>query len=269
MRAALTIGALAGALALCAPATAETAEIASHRASYKLTLGAAHAGNDVAAITGAMFIEWREVCDGWTVSQRMRFQISTADGDRSDNDISFSSWEAKDGLSYRFTLRSLRDGDESETLRGRAALDGRGKGGKAVFAEPDGLEMALPAGTVFPTEHTLVLIRAAEAGETQLARTVFDGATQDGALDVNAILGPRLPPPGSEPRVTRQIGDRPAWSIRMAFFNPTAKSSAEPEYETSLKQQDNGVGRDYTFEYPDFSIKARLDALEALPKPDC
>ncbi len=244
------------------------AEIASHRASYTLSLGSSKSTSGVVDIDGAMYIEWREVCDGWTISQRMRFALTDTDGERTDNDISFSSWEAKDGLSYRFTLRSLRDGEVDETLRGRAYLDGKGKGGKAVFAEPAGLEIDLPPGTLFPTEHTLVLIRAAEQGERQVSRMVFDGATRDGALEVSAVLGPKITEAGAEPRIAPSVGARPSWHVRMAFFK-TDEQSGEPEYETGLRLQDNGVGRDYTFDYPEFGIKSRLDLLEPLPKPDC
>jgi hypothetical protein len=247
---------------------AAAAEIAPHRATYTLSLGNSRSSNNVVDIDGAMFIEWQEVCDGWTINQRMRFQMTDSDGERSDNDISFSSWEAKDGLNYRFTLRSLRDGEVDETLRGSAKLDGRGKGGMATFQEPEGLQMELPPGTLFPTEHTLVLIRAGEKGERQVSRLVFDGATRDGALEVNAFIGNKIMEDVSEPRIQTGIGKHNSWRIRMAFFK-TGGQGSEPEYETSLRQQDNGVGRDYTFEYPEFAIKSRLDLLEPLPKPDC
>ncbi len=260
--------AIVGAVAGFAPAV-PAAEIAPHRASYTLALGSARSNAGILAIEGAMFIEWAEVCDGWTISQRMRFKMIDSDGENIDNDISFSSWEARDGLSYRFTLRSSRDGEVSETLRGRAQLDGPAKGGKASFTEPEGLEIDLPPGTLFPTDHTLVLIRGAEAGDTLIPRRVFDGATQDGALEVNAILGARPAPPGENgARISPLVGNRPAWRVRMAFFKPDTQGGA-PEYETSLTLQDNGVGRDYTFEYPEFAIKSRLDLLEALPKPQC
>src|SRR5271163_936776 len=118
----LVFGFLAG-------ATGIAAEIAPHRASYTLSLGASKSAGGVVDLDGAMYIEWQEVCDGWTINQRMRFNMTDSDGERTDNDINFSSWEAKDGLSYQFTLRSLRDGEVDETLRGRAVLDGKGKGG--------------------------------------------------------------------------------------------------------------------------------------------
>jgi len=262
---------LAGITLVCgflAGPTGIAAEIAPHRASYTLSLGASKSSGGVVDLDGAMYIEWQEVCDGWTINQRMRFNMTDSDGERTDNDINFSSWEAKDGLSYQFTLRSLRDGEVDETLRGRAVLDGKGKGGKAVFAEPEGLELDLPPGTLFPTAHTLVLIRMAEKGEQQVARMVFDGATRDGALEVNAIIGPKGAESGAAPRIAAVVGARPAWHVRMAFFK-TDDRGGEPEYETGLRLQDNGVGRDYTFEYPEFAIKSRLDLLEALPKPKC
>jgi hypothetical protein len=52
------------------------------------------------------------------------------------------------------------------------------------------------------------------------------------------------------------------------LFKADGKSPT-PEYETSLILHDNGVGRDYTFEYPEFAIKSRLDLLEPMPKPQC
>jgi hypothetical protein len=259
----LALGAL-GVVVSAAPA----AEIASHRASYTLSLGTAKASSGIVAIEGAMYIEWQEVCDGWTINQRMRFEMIDGDGERLDNDISFSSWEAKDGLSYRFTLRSSRDGEVTETLRGRATLAARDKPGKAAFAEPEGLELDLPAGTLFPTEHTLVLIRGAQSGERLISRHVFDGATQDGALEVNAIIGNKVTaavPNGA--KIAPEVNGN-GWRVRMAFFK-SGGYVPEPDYETSLALQENGVGRDYTFEYPEFSIKSRLDLLEALPRPRC
>lgn len=260
---------LLGAFVAVAPA-ATAAEIASHRASYTLSLGSSKSSSGIIAIEGAMYIEWQEVCDGWTINQRMRFEMIDNDGERLDNDISFSSWEAKDGRSYRFTLRSSRDGEVTETLRGRAQLDGPDGSGKAVFAEPEGLEIDLPPGTLFPTEHTLVLIRGAQAGEQRVARLVFDGATDDGAMDVNAVVSGQVAAPAATAngaKVAPEISGK-GWRVRMAFFKADGHAP-EPEYETSLVLQENGVGRDYTFEYPEFSIKTRLDLLEALPKPRC
>ncbi len=249
-------------------AGAGAAEIASHRASYVLSLGTARTNANITAIHGGMYIDWHEVCDGWIISQRMRFQIFDGDGEAIESEITFSSWEARDGLSYRFTMRTARNGEVTEELRGRAQLDGRDKGGKAKFSQPENLEFDLAPGTIFPTEHSILLIERALANERHFSRVVFDGATSDGALEISAVIGPRMAPEKSDQVKVAEIASRPWWNVRMAFFKPGDKNS-EPEYETALRMLDNGVGLDFLFDYGDFSIRAKLDRLEALPKPGC
>jgi hypothetical protein len=261
-----------GVVAALPSAWADAASIASHRAAYVLSLGNAKANSGVSAIEGGMYIDWQEVCGGWTIAQRMRFKVYAEEGEVIDNDISFSSWEAQDGLSYRFTLRTVRNGDVVEQLRGRATLDGRGKPGKVEFSEPDGEVLDLPAGTIFPTEHSLQLLKAAMGNDRTLSRIVFDGASLDGALEINAVIGPRLAPEKIDnPNVAGAITNRPSWRMRMAFFKTASdqQQQSEPEYETGMRVLDNGVGYDFLFEYDDFSIKAKLDRLEALPAPKC
>lgn len=260
-----------GVFAALAPAWADAASIASHRAAYVLSLGSAKANSGVSAIDGGMYIDWQEVCGGWTISQRMRFKVYAEEGEVIDNDISFSSWESQDGLSYRFTLRSVRNGDVVEQLRGRATLDGRGQPGKVEFSEPEGEVQDLPAGTIFPTEHSLQLLKSAASGDATLSRVVFDGASLDGALEINAVIGPRLPSEKIENPNIASIVNRPSWRMRMAFFKTAREQQqqSEPEYETGMRVLDNGVGYDFLFEYDDFSIRAKLDRLEALPAPKC
>ncbi len=255
--------AIAAALLFSASAHAQT--IAPHRAAYSLSLGEGRSGG-VGSIDGALVIDWGEVCEGWTISQRMRFRMSGGAGGDVDSDISFSSFESRDGRNYRFSLRTSRDGEVVEDLRGRAELD-PDKGGMAEFSTPD-TTIVLPPGTMFPTAHSLLLINLAEGGERLVTRAVFDGATLDGALDVSAIIGDRTP---VDPKLAARapaVGARPSWRVRMAYFNPDDKSGT-PTYETSMRMLDNAVASEYSFEYPEFSIRAKLERLDALPKPNC
>ncbi len=257
------------AMLAAAAAGAGDAPLAPHRAAYSLGLGNAKIG-DIATIEGAMTIDWQETCDGWTMTQRMRFRIFDSDGEAMDNDVSFSSWEAHDGLSYRFTLRTTRNGEVAEQLRGRASLDGRGKGGKAVFAEPEGEVIELPPGTLFPAEHTLLLIQRATAGERSVAKPVFDGATLDGAMEINAVMGaPVKVEANAGAQIAAALLAGPSWRVRMAFFRTDDQRGSEPEYETSMRLFENGVGTEFLFDYSEFSIKAKLERLEALPRPRC
>jgi hypothetical protein len=259
------IGISAGFLAvflLAFPAAAQT--LVPHRAAYSLSL--IEGKGDVTGIEGALAVDWAEVCEGWTISQRMRFRMSDSDGNVIDTEVSFSSFESHDGRDYRFSLRTTRDGDVSEELRGRAVLD-PDKGGTATFTMPE-ITMELPPGALFPTAHTLLLLNLAEGGEQQVSRAVFDGATLDGALDVSALIGAKQAAQALLGPATPDAGKRPSWRVRMAYFNADDKTGT-PSYETSMRMLDNGVAADYTFEYPEFSMKAKLEKLEALPKPRC
>jgi hypothetical protein len=251
-------------------ASAQTAELAPHRAAYVLSLGTAKSGA-VVAVEGAMTVDWQETCDGWTMAQRMRFQISDADGEAVDNDISFSSWEARDGSAYRFTMRTMTDGETTDELRGGATLAGRGRGGKAVFTSPADEVVELPPGTLFPTQHTLLLIDQARAGARSWARPVFDGATIDGAMEVNAAIGAQLQrtPPDAGAGIAASLVEVPSWRVRLAFFRTDDPGASEPEYETELRLYANGVGSDFVFDYPEFTIRARLEKLEPVPRPRC
>ncbi len=181
-------------VAALAPAWADAGSIASQRAAYVLSLGAAKANSGVSAIEGGMYIDWQEVCGGWTISQRMRFKVYAEEGEVIDNDISVLA-----GRSAGRAQLSLQSALDAQRRRGRAAArardagKGQGKAGKVEFSEPEGETLDLPAGTIFPTEHSVQLLKNAIAGNATLSRVVFDGASLDGALEINAVIGPRLP----------------------------------------------------------------------------
>jgi len=254
---------MAAMLLAAVPAAAQT--LAPHRAAYSLSLGVGGKG-DIASIEGVLAIDFGEVCEGWTIAQRMRFRMAESDGNSADTEIAFSSFESRDGKSYRFSLRTSRDGELVEELRGRAALD-PDKGGKAEFQIPE-TAMDLPPGTLFPTAHSLLLLNLAAGGEKLVSRAVFDGATLDGALDVSALIGNALAAQTLLGANTPAIGNRPGWRVRMAYFNADEQTGI-PSYETSMRMLDNGVAADYTFEYPEFVMQAKLERLEALPRPRC
>lgn len=255
---------------------AATVQLTSHRAVYSMTLGTARSGSSTVDARGAMYLEWAESCDGWTVSQRVRLTLYATQGGEIDTDSNFSSWESKDGVHYRFTVRNLRNGKVAEEFRGDARLDGPAHSGKATFSVPAGAAFDLPKGALFPTEHMAMLIEAAQQGVTRLSRVIFDGANLDGPLEVNAIIGGLIPVGGGSGSGTadRAMGEaqhlinRASWPIRMAFF-PTQSQQAEPEYEVEVRLYDNGIANYFLLDYGDFTVNAALEKLEALPKPKC
>src|SRR5262249_14045511 len=184
--------ALAAGLMLMCPSLVGATEISPHRALYSLSLESSKAGSGVVGASGAMIYEWGETCDAWTVQQRFRLRLVYEDTDPVELSSTLVSWESKDGLRYRFNERRLRNGAADEEVKGEARLDGTGKGGKADFTKPDPVTMALAPSVLFPTAHTLLLIERALAGDNFLSREVFDGATEDNASQISAVIGPRV-----------------------------------------------------------------------------
>ena len=259
--------ALTAGFAMALPGALQAADIAPHRALYTMTLGATRTDSNVVGATGAMAYEWGETCDGWTIEQRYRLRLRYAEGRDADVTSNFVTWESKDGLRYRFNQRQTRDGELDQEIRGEARLDGPGKGGVAVFEKPQAQTLKLAPGVLFPSAHTILLIDKAKTGAAFVTRQVFDGATDENAVQVSAVIGRKV---AADP-VAAKFGplvERQGWRVRLAFF-PADADAAEPDYELGMDLLDNGVSRDMVIDYGDYSIRAKLDDIEALGKPRC
>src|ERR1700736_3106214 len=165
-------------------ARAEAAEIAPHRALYTMSLGNARNDSGVVEARGTMDYEWGETCEGWTIEQRYRLKMANAESSDVDIVSSFVTWESKDGLRYRFNQKQTRNGEVDQEIRRDATLDGAAKGGVAEFAKPQPQTLKLEPGVLFPSAHTISLIDGAREGENFISRLVFDGATDENAVQV-------------------------------------------------------------------------------------
>lgn len=248
-------------------AGAADAEINAHRALYTMTLGTSRTDSGVTGARGAMAYQWGETCDGWTVEQRYKLTLSYAESQDVVILSNFVTWESKDGLRYRFNQKETRNGTVDQEIRGEAQLDGPGKGGTITFELPTAKTMKLPPGALFPSAHTILLIEKARAGEHFVSRQVFDGATVEGAVLVTAAIGEKVEPDPKDP-LKAPILQHSGWRVRLAFF-PADESEETPDYELGMLLLENGVSRDMLIDYGDYTIKAKLDDIEALPKPTC
>jgi hypothetical protein len=180
---------------------------------------------------------------------------------------SFVTWESKDGLRYRFNQKQTRNGEPDQDIRGAAELDGPGKGGSVEFTKPKPQTLKLDPGVLFPSAHTILLIDKAREGENFLSRQVFDGATDENAVQVSAVIGTKVTADPAAVKLSPLL-QRPGWRVRLAFF-PVDASIEKPDYELGMRLLDNGVSQDMLIDYGDYSIKAKLDDIEPLGKPSC
>lgn len=150
-------------------------EIAPHRAIYKMSLASARNSSIVSDVRGQMMFEWADACDGWTIEQRFQLRFQYSEGEQVDMTTNYATWESKDGQTYRFNVRKLVNGELDEELRGTAEAHGD-RPGVARYLKPEEQEIELPGGTLFPSMHTIELLKRAAAGDKLFGTTVFDGS---------------------------------------------------------------------------------------------
>ncbi len=256
-------------LCLClggARSPAAAFEVVPHRAVYDLAFGGSSGRSDVVDVKGTMAFEWEDTCDGWSVTQRTVMSFAYSSGDVIDIGWNVVTWEAKDGLRYRYFIRNFENGEVKEEFRGEARLDGPGQGGVAEYTLPEGRKVTLPPGTLFPTAHTLELLKRIEAGESFFWATIFDGFNEDGLSDVNAVMATQTASEAAAPGRSPLLSSAPSSRVTLAFFDH-ANDSAEPDQEQRIRLHLNGVVETITFDFGDFDVNGTLRELKALPSP--
>ena len=249
-------------------ARAGMADLASHRAVHNLTLVEAERASGIVGVRGRMVMEWSDVCSGYALNQRMLMEMEDVDGSRVVSDFRFTTWESRDGLTFRFNLRHEINNRLAEEVAGRATLDGPGQGGTVRFDKPEGATLALPPGTIFPSEHTALTVAATKAGKTRLSAIVFDGSGVDGLYEAVAFVADPLPPESGEKPPYGALAGLASWPVRLAFFR-VGDQTGTPEYEMTVRLFSNGVAGDLVLDYDDFSVRGELEQIEMLGEPDC
>jgi hypothetical protein len=249
----------------------ETVRIAPHRALYKMKMLSAKNGSNVSDVSGTMLFEWSDVCDGWAIQQHMKLHFSYTDGGEQDVVSTELTWEAKDGKSYNFNIRRVTDGQETEDYRGKAVQNADGTV-SVLYNVPEGKTQELPAGTLFPSAHTELILHEAATGENFFSRRVFDGSDESGASDISAFILPHRPVVKefalkAKLKKNPLLAD-PEWPVHLAFFK-IGTETGEPDYEMDIGLLKNGIARYLKIDYGDFSVTGNLEEIEALKPQNC
>ncbi len=244
------------------------ADLVGHTATYSIDLGSAAGSSGIAGARGAVRYQFTDTCDGWAVENQTLLRIEFAEGGQSDTAWSYAAWEAKDGLSFRFRVRDVRDGEVTEELRGVASLSAADAGGTATFTLPSTFDVELPPGTLFPTTHLHDLFQAGRAGERRLSRTVFDGATRENPYEIHAFV--RATDEEDLPALAsvEGLGSVAAWRMRLAFY-PIADPAEVPKFEIGVRYREDGIADRILQDFGDFQLDLTLEDLTLLPAPDC
>ena len=252
----------------------DTIVFTPHRALYDITLRSATNSSGIADIHGQMFYDLQETCDSWTTTHRFILMYDYIDNPSSQVVSEFTTVESKDGQKFEYRARRVRDGEPQEEVAGSALKSNtNGKAFKAKYTYPEKLDMELPGDTLFPTQHTMNVIRNALAGKKFIRGTVFDGSDTDGAYQVSGLVLKAISEPERKriwPRgVDTDLARRPGWRTQVAIFPMVNKQESSSEYEMDMNLLENGIVTDMNIKYSDFAITQSLKALNAHDRPMC
>lgn len=243
-------------------------QLQSHRAIYDLTLNRARQGSGIQTVQGRLVLEWSRVCDGYILNQRLLTETQDTEGEVSVYDYSVATWESEDGRRFRFRSRNLLNGDVVDETDGTARRGGGAEPGEAHFTKPEEKTVPLPADVIFPTEHTVRLVTAAEAGRKTLPVRVFDGSGIDSVYETFAAIGPAAAMKTDSKGDVGLLAGKKGWPVTLAYFAQDAKDEL-PEFEIGFRLFDNGIAGDIHLDYQDFALNGRLTMLQKLPPAGC
>jgi hypothetical protein len=236
--------------------------MAAHRALYKLSLESTRGSRDITGATGTMGYEVVDACDGWASRQRLRMELTNADGQDVVMESDYATWESKDGLSLRFHMVEKTDGSPTTQTDGSAKLTRAGGPGEVAYTMPKDAKAALPAGTLFPMAHTQALIAAARDGKKFFAVPLFDGTSENGFEDSASAIIDWKPPMKTEQEMLSPFSST---RVRIAFFDHS-NPAPTPTYEAAMRYWENGVADDMLMDFGDFVMRAKLSQLSPVPR---
>jgi hypothetical protein len=257
-----------GAFVAVAEAAGLNQPLVPHRAVYSMHLSKSGGSGGLTGARGVMTYEYKDQCDAWTVETKIYLRLRYGNGPEIENIRSMVTWEAKNGLSFRFRVNELTNGKKTEEIKGVAALDGAGLGGVAEYTKPNTQKVVLPPGTLFPTAHLKSLIKVSIDGRKHLTKPIFDGATLDNPYQVSAAIGPGKSKAKLTPKLSKVLGKIQYWNVRLAYF-PLRDSKQTPDIELGVEVRADGIVKRLIQDFGKYVVEARLEQIQLLEKSGC
>jgi len=231
----------------------------AHRAVYDVTLNKASDRSGITGISGRMVYEFNgSACEGYTAKFRFVTQIVTNDNTRL-TDQQTTTFEDAEGKTFSFVTKSFVDQNLDKEVRGIATKDPKGL--KVDIDKPEKSSMELAA-TQFPTQHLVEMIGKAEKGENFYQTNLFDGSEDaNKVMTTTVVVGKKTEADKADPEAPAlaKLATDKYWPVDIAYFDDSAQNGEEvPEYRISFKLHENGITRDLTMDYGDFSMTGKL-----------
>lgn len=242
----------------------ETAMV-PHVAEYRFKLTHAEQGSSVVDASGVLGYRFEKMCDGWVTEMQQIMILQGAEGTPINSAYSMTQWEDFAGSKYRFRMRDYLDGTKVDEIVGEAVRDSDAV--RVTYEIPVEVVEELPADTMFPTQHSAMLLERAEAGERFGNDLVFDGSGETPTNRIAVVISAQKNAENSADDPD-QIARTPFHRMNLAFY-PLGEAENGPSTEMAVDFGANGVAHGMRFDYGDFEVSGTLDKVTMLPQPKC
>lgn len=250
-------------------------KLAPHRAVYDMTLDRTRAGAGVAGIKGRMVFDFSgSSCDGYTLNMRLVTRVTDPSGRATVTDLRSSTWEQGAGRDFQFSSTQYLNQKLNETTRGKAARAARGEGIEIELDAPSEGRIEMAGEILFPTQHSLAILRAALKGRKVVQANVYDGSQKGRKLYATTTFIGKTKSPGSNDKLDavengEALDKLPSWPVAISYFDTGNPAEVTPSYELTFRLYANGVSRNLRIDYGDFSVLGSLRSLEVFKPPQC
>lgn len=254
-------------------------ELAPHRAIYDLRLRSAEASANVTDLTGRLVLDFQgSACSGYTYKSRLVTQMTDQDGGTFMTDMRTSTWEDGRGEEFRFENTEFSGVQQGSVTAGLAKKD---KGTKKIsvnFEQPQNGLVEFEQRAMFPTQHSIAILEAAQQGKPHVQADVYDGSEEGRKLySTTTFIGRPLKPGTGKDAVTgldnaSQLNGLTSWPVSISFYDvaaPGKRDEGLPTYELAFRLFSNGVSGDLTINYGDFLIGGKLTRIDFTPASAC
>jgi hypothetical protein len=265
------------ALAATAVATImpEARLLAPHRAIYDVTLDKA-GSSGITDIKGRLVFEFTgNVCEGFTQNMRFVMRIAGREGEQTFSDSRSSTWEEATGNRFRFSINNYENDQQSERTIGTAQRNLEKGTIEISLEEPKGTREGVPAGTLFPVQHTVHLLAAAKRGERLFAADLYDGSERgQKVFFTTSAIGRQDKDDASEAleaiKNIERLAGVPSWPVTISYYDQgSASAEGLPLHEMSFRFYENGVVRKLSIDYGTVSVKGVLSQLDFYEPTPC
>lgn len=253
-------------------------ELVPHRAIYDLRLRSAEASANVTDLTGRLVLDFQgSPCAGYTYKSRLVTQMTDQDGGTFMTDMRTSTWEDGKGEEFRFENMEFSGVQQASVTSGSAK---KAKGNKISvdFEQPQDGSVEFDRRAMFPTQHSLAILEAAQGGKPHVLADVYDGSEEGRKLySTTTFIGSARQPGAGKDAVTgidnaAHLNGLTSWPISISFYDAAAPGKRDeglPTYELAFRLFSNGVSGDLIINYGDFLIGGKLTRIDFTGASTC